>query len=89
MRSLCVATEDKTCFTPLHRMMHFFMNTGEGPVVLLGHPSSLSDPSWRSVVLLGAVSKAAVVSQHWRELCPVYSASECLRNTTFYSREVW
>lgn len=90
------ATEDETRFTDAglasYDVLIFLMNTGEGSALLLGTMvvSSSSPPEADTRAVLDATGKAAL--QRYFDLggnfVAIHSASDCLRNTTFYGREV-
>jgi hypothetical protein len=90
------ATEDETRFTDAglapYDLLIFLMNTGEGSALLLAQwlSSSSSPPEADTGAVLDATGKAAL--QRYFDLggnfVAIHSASDCLRNTTFYGREV-
>jgi hypothetical protein len=89
------ATEDETRFTDAglasYDVLVFLMNTGEGSALLLTQwPFSSSPPEADTRTVLDATGKAAL--QRYFDLggnfVAIHSASDCLRNTTFYGREV-
>jgi hypothetical protein len=90
------ATEDETRFTDAdlasYDVLIFLMNTGEGSALLLAQwlSSSSSPPEADTGAVLDATGKAAL--QRYFDLggnfVAIHSASDCLRNTTFYGREV-
>ena len=89
------ATEDKTQFTDAglasYDVLIFLMNTGEGTALfLVVHLHLHPPPAADTRVVLDATGKAAL--QRYFNLggnfVAIHSASDCLRNTTFYGREV-
>lgn len=90
------ATEDETRFTDAglasYDVLIFLMNTGEGSALFLNTMvvSSSSPPEADTRAVLDATGKAAL--QRYFDLggnfVAIHSASDCLRNTTFYGREV-
>jgi Trehalose utilisation len=92
------ATEDKISHTNVglasYDVLIFLMNTSEGRAILLGHELARSDRSWG----LGADARAVLdvagrAALQWYlvlggNFVAIHPASDCLRNTTFYGREV-